>query len=170
MALVCALAATSAYAAPVTLTGTVTDEDTGKPVSGLKLGAVRAASLTPGDPTRTVPVELSAYTNASGVFLFQEDSTTAGLEKVLIFTQASDHANELYRDVPFVGQTPTYADADKPTILQVDCRGDVQGVDFALKPVANPAKTTHMLPMRRTAPVSRPTFTCLKAQAPGRSF
>ena len=148
MALVCALAATSAYAAPVTLTGTVTDEDTGKPVSGLKLGAVRAASLTPGDPTRTVPVELSAYTNASGVFLFQEDSTTAGLEKVLIFTQGSDHANELYRDVPFVGQTPTYADAAKPTILQVDCRGDVQGVDFALKPVANPAKTTHMLPMK----------------------
>lgn len=146
-ALLCALVVCSAHAAPVILSGTVTDQDTGKPIPGAEVGAVRVVSLKPDQPNKAISAESSVRTDSSGVYRFQVDSATAGLDKVLVFTRSTDHANELYNNVPFTRRAPAYADAAKPGVVQIDARTDVQGIDFALEPAAVPSKTTHMLAM-----------------------
>ncbi len=147
-AFVSALVACSAYAARVTLTGTVTDEKTGQPIFDAEVGAVRSVSLRPDDASRAVPVESSVHTDSAGRYRFEVDSATAGLEKVLVFTRSVGYVNELYDDVTYTGRAPLNGDAAKPGIVQIDARADVQGIDFALEPAAISAKTTHMLAMK----------------------
>lgn len=135
-------------AATVTLSGTVTNAETGLPAAGVPVGAVRVISLGTGEPDAEIPVEISGPTNSSGVFSYSIDNTAyQGLEQVLVFTQSSVYENKIYNGVAFVGPTPTYAAVALPGVTTVDFRNSVSGVNFSLEPLELPAKVTHLLSM-----------------------
>ncbi len=138
-----------AGAAPVTISGQVTNAQTGAPLANCPIGAVRTIALGTGNPEDLIPVEVSGQTNASGVFSYTVDSALPGLDRVLVFTMHPGTAfiNQIYDGAPYDGQRPTYADIAQPGIVEFDCRSDVGGIDFALEPIGLPDKTTHMVEM-----------------------
>jgi len=143
--LVCA----PAYAALITMSGTLTNEDTVAPIAFATVAFTRVASIGSGDPGDPIePIEAEETTNASGYYeLTVDDSTLSDLDRVLVFTRESGFVNELYDDVQFAGNTPTYADVALAGVVEVDFTGSVSGIDFALEPLPGGGKTTHMVEM-----------------------
>ena len=134
-----------AQAATITLSGTVTDLDTGAPIVAGSVGATRVASLGAGQPDALIPVEATTSTNASGQYVFQIDSSTPNLDRVLVFTRVSGAANRLYDGVPFAGNTPTHADVAKPGVVEINFSQSVSGINFAIENTSS--KTTYLLAM-----------------------
>jgi len=141
------LLAGSAYAAPITMSGTLTDQDTSNPITNTNVGFTRVANLGSGNPGDLIPIEITEMTNGSGYFELEVDDGLPGLDQVLVFTRAYGYVNELYHNVQFSGTTPTYADVALPGVVAVDFTSSVSGVDFALEPSATGGKTTYMVEM-----------------------
>jgi len=144
-----------------TLSGTVTNVDTGAPVAGVTISAARSGNLPPAGPS-PIAAEASTKTDASGHYAIKVADGLPGVDRVLVFTQHLS-LNELYDDVAFEGRTPTAADAARPGVVMVDFRQDVSGIDFSIKPDSRSedvsetdssqkpdsrsTKTTHMVAM-----------------------
>ena len=108
------LLAGSAYAAPITMSGTLTDQDTSNPIPNTNVSFVRVANLGSGSPGDPIPIEATETTDLSGYYEVQVDDSLPDLDRVLAFTRASGFVNELHNNVQFSGSTPTYADVALP--------------------------------------------------------
>ena len=80
-----------AWAAPVTLSGTVTNAQTGLPLTGIAVGATRVAELAGGDPGAPIVVEATAITTTGGAFSYTVDDSNPGLDRVLLFTMSPSY-------------------------------------------------------------------------------
>ena len=136
-----------ALADTITLSGTLTDEDTAQPIVGARVGASRVASLGSGAPDDEIPVETTVTTDASGQYEIQVDDATPDIDRVLVFTRETGVVNELHNNVQFLGQIPTYADVANPGVVEIDFTHSVSGMDFALEPSSIGEKTTYMVEM-----------------------
>ena len=135
---------TPAFAADVTLSGTVTDVTTGLPIQGVSVGGSRVAVLGSGQPDDPILVELTVSTNASGYYVFVPD-TVPDLDRVLVFTRSAQHLNKLYDGVIYDGRKPTFADIAEPGIVEVDVTSSAANIDFAIDSYSG--MNTHMVPM-----------------------
>jgi len=135
------------FADTITLSGTLTDESTGQPLVAARVGASRVAELGSGAPDEQIPVETTVTTNASGQYEIQVDNSTPNLDRVLVFTRETGVVNELYDNVQYLGQTPTFADVAEPGVVEINFTSNVSGIDFALEPSSIGEKTTYMVEM-----------------------
>jgi len=135
------------FAATITLSGTLTNEETSQPIAGVSVRAARVASLGSGQPSNPIPVEATVSTNSSGYYQIQVTDSTPDLDRVLVFTDATGFVDELYDNVQFLESTPTYADVQKPGVVHIDFRNNVSNINFALEPSSVGGKTTYMVEM-----------------------
>jgi len=108
----------SICAAPVTMSGVVTNAQTGLPVPGIAIGATRVAALGSGAPGDEIPVEVYGSTTSESVFSYTIDDSTPGLDRVLLFMMSTSYENEIYNNVTYSGDRPTYADVERPGVVE----------------------------------------------------
>jgi len=129
------------------MSGTVTSGQTGAPLVGITIGATRVAALGSGAPTDMIPVEVHGDTTSEGIFSYTIDNSTPGLDRIVLFTLSTTYQNEIYNNVAFSGDRPTYGDAELPGVVEISFTTSVSGLNFALEPLAVPIKTTYMVAM-----------------------
>ena len=79
-----------------TLSGTVTNVETGAPVAGVTISAARAGTLPPAGPS-PIAAEASTKTDASGHYAITVADGLPGADRVLVFTQHPKQHLDLVR-------------------------------------------------------------------------
>ena len=131
----------------VSLSGRVTDQESGRPISGIEVGIARANALEGKGPRKRIKPEQIAVTDNMGRFRFSARGAGVGIQEVLVFTCAEDRVNLVHPDVKFGTRAPAVKDLRQERVVRVDFARDTSGLHFILPPPPLIERNV-MVPMR----------------------
>jgi len=140
--------AAACQAQQLRLTGRVANKDTGKPVAGVRVGAIRAGWIQRRASDQGVKPEKVLRTDREGRFELNVQPTLPGVDEVIVFTCGEGYANEIYKGVAFKGSLPNVSDLQKEGVVRLNLTKDAGEITLSVKAVPTAGKMTVMVPMR----------------------
>ena len=115
------------------LSGEVVDAETGRPVPGVVVGAVRAGFVETLDGSQFVEPEQTQRTDTKGRFAFDVDPAMPGIDRVAVFYSGEEKSGRIHRGALYSGRLPRRRDFAVNKVIWFDLTRRLEPVSLKLR-------------------------------------